>query len=254
MTALQKKSENPIAHLSAEDIELIGKELDTIRQEVRDSLGEDDAKYIRRVIDVQRKLELGSRAALLVSMFPPAWVVGTVGLSVAKILENMEIGHNILHGQWDWMRDPKIHSTTWEWDMASPAEQWKHSHNELHHTYTNVIGKDNDLGYGIMRVDEDQPWHPLYLVQPLWNFINACFFEYGIAAYDLELGKNLATKKRRAGPGVPGRPPRPVLKQDPQPGRARTTWSTRCCRARRSCPRWRRTSPPTWCATSGRTR
>ena len=200
MTVMQKKPENPIAHLSAEDIEIIGKELDTIRQEVRDSLGEDDAKYIRRVIDVQRKLELGSRAVLLVSMFPPAWLVGTVGLSVAKILENMEIGHNILHGQWDWMRDPKIHSTTWEWDMASPAEQWKHSHNELHHTYTNVIGKDNDLGYGIMRVDEDQKWHPLYLAQPLWNFINACFFEYGIAAYDLELGKNLATKKRRANP------------------------------------------------------
>jgi NADPH-dependent stearoyl-CoA 9-desaturase len=200
MTALQKKSENPIAHLSSEDIELIGKELDTIRQEVRDSLGENDAAYIRRVIDVQRKLELGSRAVLLASMFPPAWFVGTAGLSLAKILENMEIGHNILHGQWDWMRDPKIHSTTWEWDMASPAEQWKHSHNELHHTYTNVIGKDNDLGYGIMRVDEDQPWHPLYLLQPLWNFVNACFFEYGIAAYDLELGRNLATKERRQDP------------------------------------------------------
>ncbi len=200
MTVIQKQTENPIAHLSAEDIELIGKELDTIRQEVRDSLGEDDAAYIRRVIDVQRKLELGSRAVLLASMFPPAWFVGTAGLSLAKILENMEIGHNILHGQWDWMRDPKIHSTTWEWDMASPAAQWKHSHNELHHTYTNVIGKDNDLGYGIMRVDEDQKWHPLYLAQPLWNFLNACFFEYGIAAYDLELGKNLATKKRRQNP------------------------------------------------------
>jgi linoleoyl-CoA desaturase len=200
MTALQKKTENPIAHLSAEDIELIGKELDTIRQEIRDSLGENDAKYIRKVIDVQRKLELGSRAVLLASIFPPAWVLGTAGLSLAKILENMEIGHNILHGQWDWMRDPKIHSTTWEWDMASPAEQWKHSHNELHHTYTNVIGKDNDLGYGIMRVDEDQRWVPFYLAQPLWNFLNACFFEYGIAAYDLELGKNLATKKRRSSP------------------------------------------------------
>jgi fatty acid desaturase len=200
MTVIQKKAESPVAHLTAEDIELIGKELDTIRQEIRDSLGEDDAKYIRTVIATQRKLELGSRAVLLASFFPPAWIVGTIGLSVAKILENMEIGHNILHGQWDWMRDAKIHSTTWEWDMASPAEQWKHSHNELHHTYTNVIGKDNDLGYGIMRVDEDQPWHPLYLAQPLWNFINACFFEYGIAAYDLELGRNLATKERRANP------------------------------------------------------
>ncbi len=142
---------------------------------------------------------------LLFSIFPPAWLVGTAGLSVAKIIENMEIGHNVMHGQWDWMRDPKIHSTTWEWDNASPAEQWKHSHNELHHTYTNVIGKDNDLGYGIMRVDEDQRWHPFYLAQPLWNFINACFFEYGIAAYDLELGKNLATKKRRSSPDFKAR-------------------------------------------------
>jgi fatty acid desaturase len=205
MTALQKKPVNPVAHLSAEDIESIGKELDAIRQEVMDSRGDADAAYIRRVIDVQRKLELGSRAVLLFSKFPPAWVLGTVGLSVAKILENMEIGHNILHGQWDWMRDPKIHSTTWEWDMASPAEQWKHSHNELHHTYTNVIGKDNDLGYGIMRVDEDQRWHPIYLAQPVWNFVNACFFEYGIAAYDLELGKNLATEERRKDPAFRAR-------------------------------------------------
>ena len=109
----------------------------------------------------------------------------------------MEIGHNILHGQWDWMRDPKIHSSTWEWDMASPAEQWKHSHNELHHTYTNVIGKDNDLGYGIMRVDEDQPWTPASLAQPVFCFINAVFFEYGIAAYDLELGAVIAKKQTK---------------------------------------------------------
>ena len=200
MTVLQKKTNNPIAHLTPEDIEQIGVELDAIRQSVIDSRGERDAAYIRRVIDAQRKLELASRAVLLGSLFPPAWVVGTAGLAIAKIIENMEIGHNVMHGQWDWMRDPKIHSTTWEWDNASPSEQWKHSHNELHHTYTNVIGKDNDLGYGIMRVDEDQRWVPLYLAQPLWNFINACFFEYGIAAYDLELGKNLATKKRRSSP------------------------------------------------------
>jgi linoleoyl-CoA desaturase len=198
MTVMQKKTESPIAHLSTEDIEELGRQLDALRAEVVASRGEQDAAYIRRVIDVQRALEMGSRFVLLFSTFRPAWWVGTAGLSVAKILENMEIGHNVMHGQWDWMRDPKIHSTTWEWDNASPSEQWKHSHNELHHTYTNVIGRDNDLGYGIMRVDEDQRWHPLHLGQPLWNFVNACIFEYGIAAYDLELGKNLASKRRRS--------------------------------------------------------
>jgi linoleoyl-CoA desaturase len=212
MTTIQKKASigqtNPIAHLNAEDIELIAKELDAIRASVIDTRGERDARYIRRVIKTQRSLELGSRIVLLASLFPPAWLVGTAGLSVAKILENMEIGHNILHGQWDWMRDPKIHSTTWEWDSATPADQWKHAHNELHHTYTNVIGKDNDLGYGIMRVDEDQPWHPMHLGQPVWNFLNALFFEYGIAAYDLELrgqlrrGKQHTEKFRREASAV----------------------------------------------------
>jgi fatty acid desaturase len=205
MTVMTKKQANPIGHLTSEDIENIGVELDTLRAEFIEKRGESDATYIRTLINRQRKLELGSRAVLLVSLFPPAWIIGTAGLSIAKILENMEIGHNVMHGQWDWMRDPKIHSTTWEWDNASPSDQWKHSHNELHHTYTNVIGKDNDLGYGIMRVDEDQRWIPMYIAQPLWNFINACFFEYGIAAYDLELGKNLATRQRRQDPGFKAR-------------------------------------------------
>jgi NADPH-dependent stearoyl-CoA 9-desaturase len=197
MTVLQKQQTNPIAHLTPEDIEEIGRELDAIRAEFIEKRGASDAAYIRKVIDVQRKLELGSRGVLLFSLFPPAWFVGTAGLSIAKILENMEIGHNVMHGQWDWMRDPKIHSTTWEWDNASPADQWKHAHNEVHHNFTNVVGKDNDLGYGIMRVDEDQRWVPFYLLQPLWNFVNACFFEYGIAAYDLQLGKNLKKKYRK---------------------------------------------------------
>jgi linoleoyl-CoA desaturase len=195
MTALQKKPHNPIAHLSAEDVETLGRELDAIREQIIASRGERDAAYIRRIIDVQRKLELSSRAVLLFSLFPPAWLIGTAGLSISKILENMEIGHNVMHGQWDWMRDPKIHSTSWEWDNASPSDMWKHSHNQIHHTFTNVLGRDNDLGYGIMRVDEDQRWTPFYLGQPLWNFLNACFFEYGIAAYDLEVGKYLKGRK-----------------------------------------------------------
>jgi len=197
MTTITQKPESPIAHLTEADIEQIGTELDAIRQDILDDRGERDAAYIRKVVSTQRRLELGSRALLLASVLPPAWILGATGLSVAKILENMEIGHNVMHGQWDWMRDPKIHSTTWEWDNASTAEGWKHSHNEIHHTYTNIVGKDNDLGYGIMRVDEDQRWHPMHLGQPLWNFVNACFFEYGIAAYDLELGKNLAVPKER---------------------------------------------------------
>src|SRR3712207_9063303 len=87
MTVRRKRAENQADHRTAEDIELIGKELDDIRQSVIDTRGENDARCIRKVIDVHRKIELGSRAVLLASGFPPAWVVGTIGLSVAKILE-----------------------------------------------------------------------------------------------------------------------------------------------------------------------
>ncbi len=178
---------NPIAHLSPEDIESIGRELDALRDEITASRGADDAHYIRSTIRLQRYLELASRGVLLFSGFWPAFLVGTAGLTVAKILENTEIGHNILHGQWDWMRDPKIHSSTWEWDFASPADQWKKSHNVGHHTYTNVVGMDDDLGYTVLRVDPAQEWEPKHLVQPVTNFFTALIFEYGIAAYDLDV-------------------------------------------------------------------
>ena len=183
------------AHLTPEQIELMGAELEALRQQVLSTRGERDAQYIRRVIKAQRSLEAAGRIILLASIFPPAWFVGTGALTVAKILENMEIGHNILHGQWDWMRDPEIHSTTWEWDMASPSDTWKHSHNELHHVWTNVLGKDNDVGYGVIRMDENQKWHPFFLGQPIYNIILSLGFEYFIAAYDLEIGKVMKGRK-----------------------------------------------------------
>jgi fatty acid desaturase len=92
-----------------------------------------------------------------------------------------------MHGQWDWMNDPEIHSGTWEWDTTCPADQWKHSHNFVHHTFTNVIGKDNDVGYGILRVTSDQKWHPVHLGQPLYNALLALFFEWGVALNDLDI-------------------------------------------------------------------
>ncbi|WP_433146599.1 fatty acid desaturase family protein [Actinomadura nitritigenes] len=176
-------------HLTPADYAAIARELDALRDEVTAGLGERDADYIRKVIRWQRGLEIGGRALLMTSALPPAWLAGTATLAVAKILENMEIGHNVMHGQWDWMRDPKIHSTTWEWDNVSPAEQWKHSHNFVHHTFTNVLGKDNDVGYGILRVAPEQPWHWGNVPQPVYNLLLAMFFEYGVALHDLEIDR-----------------------------------------------------------------
>jgi NADPH-dependent stearoyl-CoA 9-desaturase len=174
-------------HLTPEQVDELGRELDQIRADIEASRDEKDAAYIHRLIKIQRGLAAGGRVALFASRWKPAWVAGTAMLGVAKILENMEIGHNVMHGQWDWMNDPEIHSSTWEWDTAQPAEQWKHSHNYVHHQFTNVLGHDNDIGYGVLRMAREQKWHPVNLGQPVYNALLAALFQWGVALHDLDI-------------------------------------------------------------------
>ena len=178
-------SQNTIT-LTPEQADEFGRELDAIKERVMADLGAEDADYIRRVIKVQRSLEVGGRALLFAGILPPAWLAGTAMLGIAKILDNMEIGHNIMHGQYDWMRDPAISGRTFEWDTACPADQWRHSHNYMHHTHTNIVGMDRDIGYGILRMSEDQPWHPYYLGNPVYAFLLMVLFQYGVALHEME--------------------------------------------------------------------
>jgi fatty acid desaturase len=180
-------SANPLHRLSVDQLDQIGAEFQAIHDEIYADLGEHDATYIRSMIQFHRRLAALGRIELTASRYWPAWVLGTATLGVAKILENMEIGHNVLHGQWDWMNDPNIHSSTWDWDAASPASAWKHSHNYVHHTYTNIVGKDKDVGYEVFRVDPKQPWHPAFLLQPFGNVLLMLAFEWGVAVHDLDL-------------------------------------------------------------------
>jgi linoleoyl-CoA desaturase len=199
-------------HLNDAEIEEFGREIGSIYDEVKADLGEHDARYIRRLIKIQRSMALGGRIVIFASLaFLPTWGhglatwpafllmigFGTLTLATAKILENMEIAHNVLHGQWDWMRDPEIQSSTWEWDHVCPSDQWKHSHNVVHHTWTNVLGKDRDVGYGMLRLNERQRWSPFYLLQPLNSLLMALLFEWFIALHDLEINRLLKGKKDR---------------------------------------------------------
>ena len=177
------------AHLTEADVEALGAELDAIRRDIEESRGVADAKYIRRTIAFQRALAAGGRVVLMFSNRKPAWILGTGMLGVAKIVENMELGHNVMHGQWDWMNDPEIHSSSWEWDTTCPSVQWKHSHNFVHHKYTNIVGMDDDVGYGILRVTRDQPWEWWNVGNPVYNFLLATFFEWGVALHHLETEK-----------------------------------------------------------------
>ncbi len=189
--------ESPLARLTPEQLEQLGREFDAIHDEVRADLGDRDSRYIRSTIKLHRQLVLAARAMLLGSRYKPLWFAGTASLSIAKILENMEIGHNVMHGQWDWMNDPDINSQSWDWDTASPADAWRHSHNYEHHTFTNIRGKDRDLGYEIMRIDPHQKWHPVYLLQPFYNLLLMGFFEWGVAFHDLNFDAIKAGEKSK---------------------------------------------------------
>jgi linoleoyl-CoA desaturase len=195
---MEDPSMNPTTHLSAVELEAFGAELDDLLRRTKEDLGERDLRYIRRVVRVQRAFEVAGRALLFAGFLPPAWVLGTASLAIAKIIENMEVGHNILHGQYDFTNDPALSSSTYEWDIVCPASQWRHSHNFLHHTFTNVRGVDHDLGYRLLRIDDDQPWRKATLLQPLYAVALALFFQWGVAAHDVDMRHYLLRPRERS--------------------------------------------------------
>jgi len=186
------------AHLTDADIETLAIELDAIRTDIEESLGEKDARYIRRTIAFQRSLEVAARVMLAGSSKRAFWWAGATTLGVAKIIENMEIGHNVMHGQWDWMNDPEIHSSTWEWDIAGAAKHWRFTHNFMHHKYTNILGMDDDVGYGMLRVTRDQRWKPFNSLNVVFNTLLASLFEWGVGLQHLEIGKIFKGRDDRA--------------------------------------------------------
>jgi len=186
------------AHLTEADVLALGAELDAIRRDIEADRGERDARYIRNTIRLHRGLELAGRAMLFGAGNRRMWWAGAATLGVSKIIDNMELGHNVMHGQWDWMNDPEIHSTSWEWDNTDPSAHWKHTHNYIHHKYTNVLGMDDDVGYGLLRVTRDQRWRPFYYGNLAYNLLLALAFEYGVAIQHLELGKVAQGKHDKA--------------------------------------------------------
>lgn len=181
--------------LTPAEVEAFGAELDALRNEIMAQVGEREAAYIRRTQALVRYTEVGGRALLFAGWFPPAWLAGAGLLGLSKIVENMELAHNVMHGQYDWMNDPALRGDTYDWDNACNADAWRHSHNYLHHTFTNVRGKDRDVGYGLLRMFPEQKWAPKMLAQPVGALALASFFEWFVAVHDLELDRAWTGKR-----------------------------------------------------------
>lgn len=186
-----KRSTIGLEYMTEAELDSFGAELDALRQRTLDDLGQQDADYIRRIIRIQQAFEVLGRIGILTPFFWPTFVAGIVLLGAAKVIENMEIGHNVMHGQYDWMNDPLVDGKRYEWDNVAPARDWKHGHNFIHHTYTNIHGKDRDIGYGLLRVDSDQPWYPNHRFNLPSAFLLMLFFEWGVMYHGLELDEYL---------------------------------------------------------------
>lgn len=195
-------SVNP--QLSPEQLAAFGAEIDALRARTVAELGERDARYIRAVFAAVRYFEAAGRIVLMASFFLPqgwllpAWVVGVLLLALSKILDNMELGHNVIHGQFDWMGDKHFNGKTFEWDIVGTSANWRKTHNFRHHTYTNVHGMDEDIGYGVLRLFPQQRWNAGYLLQPLYAVLFALLFEWGVAMQDVRLGRWFKGRMTRA--------------------------------------------------------
>ncbi|MDX2374892.1 acyl-CoA desaturase [Psychrobacter sp. PP-21] len=182
------------APLTKTQSEALGAELDTIYKNVMDSLGSDDARYIQRIYATVAYSEVAARGLLAAvgrmssrRSQVATWLLGTSLLSFSKILNNMELGHNVMHGQYDWMQHPHLNSQKFDWDIVCPAPLWQHSHNYLHHTFTNIVGRDHDVGYHLIRVTDEQPWVP----EDRYNLLStaglALGFEWAVAFHDIQI-------------------------------------------------------------------
>ncbi|HCK30644.1 fatty acid desaturase family protein [Acinetobacter ursingii] len=184
-------------YLTPEQVEEFGHRVEEIRREVMDNLGEQDAKYIYKIRNFVRYSEIASRGMLMFGgWIPPVWLVGTGLLGISKIVENMELGHNVMHGQFDWLNDPSLNGANYDWDTIATGDDWKYTHNYVHHTYTNIVGKDHDVGYGLLRVSEQQKWEPRFLLNVPMAMQLMVFFEWYVGVQNLHLEDAIVYKTK----------------------------------------------------------
>ncbi|MDO8330208.1 MAG: acyl-CoA desaturase [Fluviicoccus sp.] len=144
----------------------IEQEFEAIKTRHRQQLGEADIAYIRSIRRNSRIAEVAGRGLLWLGRGPLSFVAGTGLVWLHRNLEAIEIGHNVLHGQYDYFPEiPEFHSHNFKWKAPIDEEAWRREHNAMHHVHTNVYEKDPDLNHGILRTNDKTPWNPSHRFQ-----------------------------------------------------------------------------------------
>jgi linoleoyl-CoA desaturase len=167
----ERKEEPPMTthatpHDDRDRLERFGKALDAVRQREEALVGADDLAWIRRVDRFSRTMEVVGRVLIHVSLEPVTFSVGVVALWLHKQLQATEVGHTVLHGAFDRIEgDHGFRSERWWWEVPIDEEAWKEGHNQRHHQFTNVAGKDPDIHFGPVRLTEHTPYAPRHATQ-----------------------------------------------------------------------------------------
>jgi linoleoyl-CoA desaturase len=140
-------------------------------------------------------LQIMGRTLIHVSVDPVTWLSGVCLLWLHKQLDTIEIGHHALHGAWDKIPElKKLHSKDFKWNTPVEETSWKWVHNVLHHQYANIVGRDPDVNFGLMRLSPKTPWSAHHLLQITQFFITAPFFSWWLNLYFTGLGDLLRPK------------------------------------------------------------
>jgi NADPH-dependent stearoyl-CoA 9-desaturase len=163
-------------------IESFGAAIDAIRSEIEAKVGPEDLAYIKRVDRFSRAMEVVGRVLIHFSFTPVGFFAGVVALWLHKQLQATEVGHTALHGAFDKIEGAgrRYRSASFRWDTPIDEESWRYVHNVRHHQYTNVAGKDPDIHFGPIRLNEHTPHQGYHRWQSLAAKLLAANFGFGI--------------------------------------------------------------------------
>lgn len=140
-------------------------DLQALYTRAKDEVGEADLAHIRRVTAYGRAID-ARRRELLREGGPRSVRRAALLETLYRLLQFSELGHNIIHGCYDHLPDNgEYHSGRYRWDFNVDVDHWKTMHHAGHHPNTNIVGKDHDLGYSLLRGQHGQEWYGHHLGQ-----------------------------------------------------------------------------------------
>jgi linoleoyl-CoA desaturase len=142
----------------------------------------------------------GSYVLLLqdgVASWERALLAVSMGLAMAAI--GFNVMHDANHGSYArGRRANRVLGFTLDL-IGGSSFLWRHKHNVLHHTYTNIVGVDVDLGANpLLRFAPDQPRRPIMRYQHLYVWL--LYAVYPLGWWLVDDFRKLATGKMDGGP------------------------------------------------------